>query len=61
MNFDHDLHVFRSPKFQSVVDDAIRFFAKTPVHQLPPFKTFVGAGVYSLYYGGKYELSVISG
>ena len=56
VNFDHNLHVFRSPKFQSVVDDAIRFFSETPVHQLPPFWNFIGAGVYSLYYVGKYEL-----
>jgi hypothetical protein len=53
---DASLHIFRSPKFQSVVDDAIKFFAQTPVHLLPPPATFTGVGVYGLYYVGDYEL-----
>jgi hypothetical protein len=55
-NFDANLHVFRSPKFQSVVDDAIRFFVGTPVHILPPPSRFIGSGVYGLYYIGGYGL-----
>ncbi len=56
MDFDHRRHVFHSPKFQSVVDDAIRFFTETPVHRLPPPSRFIGAGVYALYYMGDYKL-----
>ena len=56
MNFDRHRHIFQSPKFQSVVDDAIKFFSETPVHKLPPLNKFTGAGVYILYYVGKYEL-----
>jgi len=55
-NFDRLLHVFRSPKFRSVVEDAIKFFAQTPLHPLPPTTAFVGAGVYALYYIGNFEL-----
>jgi hypothetical protein len=55
-NLDASLHIFRSPKFQSVVGDAIRFFAQTPVHPLPPPTQFIGSGVYGLYYVGDYEL-----
>lgn len=55
-NFDPDLHVFHSPQFQSVVEDAIRFFDRTPVHTLPPPVRFTRPGVYGLYYVGDYEL-----
>lgn len=48
-------HVFRSPAFKSVVDEAVRFLSKTPIHPLPPAKTFVGSGVYAIYYCGGYE------
>jgi hypothetical protein len=53
---DLHLHTFHSPLFQSVVDRAIAFFTKTPVHVLPPPSSFVGSGVYGLYYVGDYEL-----
>lgn len=56
MDFDYNLHVFRSPKFQSVVNEAIEFFAQTPLHRLPPPSHFLGPGVYELYYVGTYEL-----
>jgi hypothetical protein len=46
MGFDYRLHVFHSPQFQSVVDEAIEFFNNTPVHRLPPPDTFAGTGVY---------------
>jgi len=55
MTFDYNLHVFHSPQFQSVVDEAIGFFASTPVHKLPPPNRFVGTGVYALYYVGDFE------
>jgi len=51
-----ELHTFRSPKFRSVVEEAIKFFEDTPVHQLPPPSRFTGCGVYALYYLGEYEL-----
>ncbi|MDQ2903042.1 MAG: Eco29kI family restriction endonuclease [Chloroflexota bacterium] len=56
MDFDYNLHVFTSPDFQSVVMEAIDFFAQTPVHSLPPPKQLLGPGVYGLYYTGDYEL-----
>jgi hypothetical protein len=55
-NFDPALHTFQSPKFQSVVEDAVNFFQATPAHPLPPPSRFVGAGVYALYYAGDFEL-----
>jgi hypothetical protein len=58
MSFDYSVHVFRSPQFRSVVDEAIEFFLKTPVHKLSPPDDFPGTGVYALYYTGDYELYV---
>ena len=48
-------HQFHSPKFQSVVRDAVSFFASTPDLWLPP-ERFMGAGVYALYYTGDFAL-----
>jgi Eco29kI restriction endonuclease len=56
MDFDYSLHIFRSPKFQSVVNEAIEFFTETPLHRLLPSGQFLGPGVYGLYYIGTYEL-----
>jgi hypothetical protein len=56
MDFDYDLHVFHSSTFQSVVNEAIEFFAKTPIHMLPPPRQFLGPGVYALYYVGDYKI-----
>ncbi len=47
-----ELHTFRSSRFESVVQEAVRFLQKTPIHSLPPPRSFVGAGVYALYYLG---------
>ncbi|MCB0175468.1 MAG: Eco29kI family restriction endonuclease [Anaerolineae bacterium] len=59
--FDYTAHVFRSPKFRSVVEEAVDFFDQTPLQTLPPSTRFVGGGVYALYYLGDYELySVLS-
>ena len=51
-DFDREKHVFHSPKYRSVVQEALTFFANTPVHPLPPPERFIGAGVYALYYMG---------
>jgi hypothetical protein len=56
MAFDYNLHVFHSSQFQSVVDEAVRFFTSTPVHGLPPPERFIGTGVYGLYYVGDFAL-----
>ena len=50
-----DQHTFRSPKFKSVVKEAIEFLTKTPVHPLPPATDFAGVGVYALYYLGSFD------
>ena len=51
-----ELHTFQSPKFHSVVEEAIDFFERTPVHRLSPPSGFSGGGVYALYYLGDCEL-----
>ena len=50
-----DRHTFRSPKFKSVVKEAVEFLTKTPVHPLPPATDFAGVGVYALYYLGSFD------
>lgn len=54
--FDREKHVYRSPAFEEIIKDTIRFFNGTPVVTLPPPENFVGTGVYALYYIGKSEL-----
>lgn len=54
--FDHRAHIFRSPQLKSIVNDAIDFFAQTPLQMLPPTTRFIGSGVYGLYYLGDYGL-----
>ena len=53
---DHERHVFRSLQVQSIVAEALQFFNETPVYSLPPPGRFPGAGVYALYYIGRYRL-----
>lgn len=53
-DFNDRLHTFESPKFKSVVEDAIVFFQATPAHPLPPTDRFIGPGVYGLYYTGDF-------
>lgn len=55
-DFHYAEHVFRSPKFRSVVNEAADFFIQTPLQFLPPPTRFAGGGVYALYYLGGYEL-----
>ena len=52
---DIQLHIFRSPKLVSVVEEAINFFNKTPFHRLPPESKFTSGGVYALYYVGDFK------
>ena len=47
-----ELHTFHSPRFESVVQEAIDFLRGTPLHSLPPSQSFIGVGVYVLYYLG---------
>jgi hypothetical protein len=50
-----EAHVFKSPLFEGIVNDAIKFFTSTPILDLPPTIIFNGVGVYALYYFGDYE------
>ncbi len=50
--FDRSEHVYKSDAFAELVKDAIRFFNGTPVHSLPPPVSFLGTGVYAIYYTG---------
>lgn len=54
-DFDIGRHTFRPPPFDSLVKQAITFFAATPHHPLPPPNKFAGQGVYGLYYLGDFE------
>jgi len=53
--FDRSEHVYKNDAFTELVKDAVRFFNGTPVHTLPPPETFLGAGVYAIYYTGKHS------
>ncbi len=50
--FDRSKHIYKNDAFAELVKDAVRFFNGTPVHSLPPPETFLGTGVYALYYIG---------
>ena len=54
--FDRSEHVYRNDALAELVKDAVRFFNGTPVLSLPPPETFLGTGVYALYYIGKNPL-----
>lgn len=51
--FDRAKHVYKNDALVELVKDAVRFFSGTPVHTLPPPESFVGTGVYALYYTGQ--------
>ncbi len=51
--FDRNEHIYRNEAFTEIVKDAIRFFNGTPVHIIPPPTSFLGTGVYALYYTGQ--------
>ncbi|MEQ1662313.1 MAG: Eco29kI family restriction endonuclease [Thiobacillus sp.] len=54
--FDRSKHVYRNDAFAELVKDAVRFFNGTPVHPLLPPESFLGTGVYALYYTGAHPL-----
>lgn len=54
--FDRKKHVYSNDAFSELVKDAVRFFNGTPVHPLSPPETFIGTGVYALYYTGRNSL-----
>jgi Eco29kI restriction endonuclease len=54
--FDRSKHVYKNDAFAELVKDAVRFFNGTPVHTLPPPESFLGTGVYALYYTGRNPL-----
>jgi len=54
--FDRNEHIYRNDAFAELVKDAVRFFNGTPVHTLPPPESFLGTGVYALYYTGRNPL-----
>ena len=54
--FDRKQHVYKNSAFEELIKDALRFFSGTPVHEMPPPESFIGAGVYALYYTGKNPL-----
>ena len=54
--FDRAKHTYRNDAFVELVKDAVRFFNGTPVYALPPPESFLGRGVYALYYIGKHKL-----
>ena len=53
--FDRSKHVYKDT-FAELLKDAVRFFNGTPVHPLPPPESFLGTGVYALYYTGRNPL-----
>ena len=53
--FDPDNHTFRSPTFESIVNEAIGFLEASPVQPLPVPERFIGPGIYALYYRGDFE------
>jgi Eco29kI restriction endonuclease len=53
ISFDRKKHIYKNEVFVELVKDAVRFFNGTPVQRLPPPKTFLGTGVYALYYIGQ--------
>jgi len=51
--FERAKHIYKNEAFTELVKDAVRFFNGTPVHALPPAESFVGTGVYAIYYTGQ--------
>ncbi len=54
-SIDIEAHIFRSPDFESIVEQATDFLTRTPEHPLPPSGNFVGVGVYAVYYSGNFK------
>jgi len=47
-------HIYRSPSFVELIEDAVEFMINTPFGRLPPEVKFAGGGVYALYYRGNF-------
>lgn len=56
MKFNPSKHVFKSAKVHVVINEAIVFLNQTLPYQLPPPESFIGTGVYCLYYFGDFHL-----
>jgi len=56
VSFKRSEHVYKNDAFVELVKDAVRFFNGTPVHTLPPPESFIGTGVYAIYYTGNSDL-----
>ena len=54
--FDRKEHVYQNDAFVELVKDAVRFFNGTPIQILPSPVSFLGTGVYAIYYTGNYPL-----
>lgn len=50
-----DKHIFHSDVVSALIKEALVFFESTPLEKLPLTSAFAGAGVYALYYTGKFE------
>lgn len=55
-HFVPELHTFHSPTYEGIVTEALTFFDKTPLYDLPPPKNVTGLGVYAIYYIGDFSL-----
>ena len=47
--FDRSQHVYKSPDFDEIIKDTIRFFNGTPVYPMVVPERFHGTGVYAIY------------
>ncbi len=56
MELDYSQHIFHSPRFRSIVNEAVAFFEQTSIYKLLSLQRFIGVGVYGLYYMGSYRL-----
>lgn len=54
--FSREKHVYTNMDVDELLKDVVRFFNGTPVQPLPPQTSFIGAGVYALYYTGPHKL-----
>jgi len=55
-----DVQRFPSKKLQKVINNAVNFLNKSPMHNLPLQERFTGCGVYVLYYNGMFYDDLIN-
>jgi Eco29kI restriction endonuclease len=53
---DRKKHQYKNDAFVELVKDAVGFFNSTPLQSLPLPDSFIGSGVYGIYYTGKLPL-----